>query len=153
MPDPHCGAAGGSSRQGGTARRRTHAGSARAPAGILPPGNLLCEPRDPHEIRISVAIDVDRQVAEVVVVVVGEVQFAEPVSGPRWCLIPVLARDDVEPSVLVDVGDCGGLARAVIDHERTELDVGGAGRRGSDKYADNSDGHRAHMSWAPANTR
>src|SRR4051812_23508235 len=124
MPEADGSAAGWGSRYGGTARCRTDAGSARVSAGILPPRDLLGEPGDPHDVRVAVTVDVDRQVTEVVVVVVGEVQLAEPVFGPRWSLVPALARDDVEPSVLVDVRDRGGLARTVVDQERTEWDVG-----------------------------
>ena len=119
------------------------------PARILPPRDLLGEPGDAHEIGIAVAVHVHGQVAEVVVVVVREVQVAELVFRPRRRLVPVLARDDVELPVLVDVGHGCGLARAVIDQERTEGDVRGTGGRRSEQGACKNDAHSAHTSRAP----
>jgi hypothetical protein len=101
----------------------------RCAPGILPPGNALREPRHGDDIGIAVAIHVDGQIAEVVDVLLGEIQIAEPVLRPRWRFVPVLARDDIRSPVVVDVGDRGRLARAEIDRVRLERNVGRAGSR------------------------
>jgi len=51
-------------------------------AGVFPPRDLLREPRDADKVGIPIAVHIDGEVAEVVVVVVREVQLAEPVFRP-----------------------------------------------------------------------
>ncbi len=90
---------------------------------IAPPRHFLREPGDRHDIRIVVRVDIDHEVAEVVDVLVAEAELAEAVLRPRRPirraqgrrLVPVLARDDVEAPVAVDVGHRGRLARTRVD--------------------------------------
>ena len=101
---------------------------ARQPAlaGVAPPRHLLREPGDRHDVGIVVRVDVDHQVAEVVDVLVAEAELAEAVLRPVRRLIPVLARDDVEPPVAVDVGHRGRLAGAQVDRLDPERNIGRA---------------------------
>ena len=95
-------------------------------AGVSPPRDLFGEPGDRHHVGISIGIDVDHQVAEVVDVLVAEAELPEAVFGPCRGLIPVLARDDVEPPVAVDVGHGRRFAGAGIDRLNLERHIGGA---------------------------
>ncbi len=96
---------------------------------IPPPRHALREPRDRRDVGIVVAVDIDYEVAEVVDVLIAESQLAEavryPFLGDVECggLVPVLAGDDVEPAVAVDVGYCRGLAGAAVDCVHPEGDV------------------------------
>jgi len=98
---------------------------------VAPPRDALREPRDRRNVGILVAVDVDYEVAEVIDVLIAESQLAEAMRRPLLrkveCrgLVPVLAGDDVEPAVAVDVGYCRGLAGAAVDCVHPEGDVRG----------------------------
>lgn len=78
------------------------------------------------DVGVAVSIDVEREIAEVVDVVVGVVDVAEVVLGPGRRFIPTVAGDDVELAVVVDVGKGRGFVVAGIDLRDAEGDVGGA---------------------------
>src|SRR5690349_239271 len=92
-------------------------------ARILIPPDALAEPGAAHDVGVAVAIHIHRQVAEIVDVIVGVVDFAEAMRGPTRSLIPILAGDDVELAVSVYVNRGGSLAGARIDHVTLEQDL------------------------------
>ncbi len=57
-------------------------------AGILQPDDLSRKVRDLYDIRVTVAVDIDWEVAEVVDVAAVEWDVADFVLGPVWSLVP-----------------------------------------------------------------
>ena len=108
----------------------------RSLAWIAPPRYALGEPRDRDDVRKVVGVDVDDQIAEVVDVLIAESELPKAVLRPFGCLIPVLARNDVEPPVAVDVGDRSRLARAIVDSMNTERNIGWAAALRESNYSD-----------------
>jgi hypothetical protein len=104
---------------------------AAAFAWIPEPDDPPCEVRDLHDVGIAVAVDVHRQIAEVVDVAAVERNVADLVPGPGRRLVPVFGREDVEAPVAVEVGDRNALAETRIDHLDAERDIGGTARLGS----------------------
>ena len=96
-------------------------------AGVLAPEEAVREPGAAHDIDAAVAVDVERQIREVIDVVVGVRQGAEFVLDPARAFVPVLAGDDVGPAVAVDVGDGAAFVGAEIEGVLLERDVGGTG--------------------------
>src|SRR6185503_19628761 len=95
----------------------------------------------------AVAIHVDGEIAEVIDVVVGEVDLAEMVDRPRRRFVPVLAGDDVGLSVLVDVRHGRSLARAWIEHAEAKRNVGraaGAGEEAACRERNQPSAHGAY---------
>jgi hypothetical protein len=85
-----------------------------AASGILPPLQAAAEPGAAYDIHVAVLIDIDRQIAEVIDIVLDELNLAKLMTRPFRAFVPILARNDVERSVGVDVGECARLARAVV---------------------------------------
>src|SRR5262249_36549276 len=102
-------------------------------AGILRPPQALRKPGAANHVDMTVAIHVERQVAAVVDVVAGVVDAAELVFGPAGRLVPVLAGDDIELPVAVDVGDSAGLARTEVDFVFAKGDFIGPSDRPGDR--------------------
>src|SRR5262249_16047920 len=102
-------------------------------ARILRPPQALRKPGAAYDVDMAIAIYVERQVTEVVDVVAGVVDGAELVLGPAGRLVPVLARDDVELPVPVDVGDRAGLTRTEIGFVLANWDFIGPSDRPGDR--------------------
>ena len=102
--------------------------------GVLDPADVLGEVGARHEVGLAVAVDVDRQRGEVVVVGPLSSDVADLGGRPARRLIPGVARDDVELAVAVDVEDPGRLEFALaVDRVRLErwlLSDGGGGHQG-----------------------
>src|SRR2546426_5183676 len=103
-------------------------------AWILVPGETIGEPSGCYQVGITVSVDVDGQVAEIVNVILAVVQGAKLMFDPlrscsrrpgRALLVPVLARNDVELSVLVEVGHGAGLAWPEVNRVLAEVDFAG----------------------------
>ena len=118
-------------------------------ARILPPGDLLREPRDRHDVGIAVSVHVDGKVAEIVDVVVREVELPERMPGPCGSFVPVVSGHDVETAVMVDVRNRGRFARPAIEHADPERDIGRPRRRDRQQPA----GRHQHDRRDPANHR
>ena len=92
-------------------------------AGILQPHDLSRKVRDLYDIRVTVAVDIDWEVAEVVDVAAVEWDVADFVLGPVRRLVPILRGKNVQPAVLVEVRDRHRFAEAGIDHVHPEGDI------------------------------
>ena len=92
---------------------------------------------------MAVAVDIDRQVAEIVDVLAVPPDVANPVFRPRRRLVPAVARHDVEPVVVIQIGEGGRLARARIDHVDREPDIGRAPLRVQCAESDNDGAQHA----------
>src|SRR5438128_58024 len=86
-----------------------------------------------HDVHVAVAVDIERQVAEVVDVAVVVCKGAEFVLHPARGLVPILAGYDVEPAVAVDIGEGAGLVRPEIDLVLPEGDFVGTADGPSDR--------------------
>src|SRR5688572_7036803 len=98
-------------------------------ARIFEPCKSSCEPRRADDVDPTVAIYVEREIAEVVDVVVREVQLAKLMATPARRFIPILAGDNVGTPVAADVGDGAGFVRAEVQSVFFEGYVGGTRQR------------------------
>ena len=94
-----------------------------ARARILHPHDAPREVADLDDVRETVLIDVERQVAEGIDVAVLHRDRPNRPLRPTRRLVPALGRHDVEFAVLVDVGDRRRFRRPAIDEVHRELDV------------------------------
>src|SRR5262245_34048534 len=90
---------------------------------ILPPRDFSRKPGHADDVGVPVAVDIERQIAEPVDVILRVVQFAELVLDPRGRFVPVLAGDNIQSAVAIDVGDRCRLTRAGIEEMDSERDV------------------------------
>ena len=81
--------------------------------GVLDPADVLGEVGARDEIGVAVAVDVERQGREIVVVGALPLDVADVIRLPVGSLIPGVARDDVELAVVVDVEDARRLELAL----------------------------------------
>ena len=104
---------------------------------ILHPPQTLGKPGAAHDVHVAVAVDIERQVAEVVDVAVVVCKGAEFVLHPVRGLVPILTGYDVELAIAVDIGEGAGLVRAEIDLVLAEGDfvrtADGPGDRGQER--------------------
>src|SRR4051812_31764062 len=98
-----------------------------AAAWVLPPPQGTAEPGAAYDVGMPVAINVERQVAEVIDIAVAIGDLAEAVAFPGRRLVPVFTGDNIELAVAIDVGDGGGFTGADIDLVFMEWDVGRTG--------------------------
>ena len=93
------------------------------PPWIPPPRNLPLAPSDADHVHVAVHVDIEQQVAEVVDVVVPEMDGTEFLALEVRPAIPILPRDDIEESVAVEVGDGAGLVAPEIDDALAERNL------------------------------
>ena len=86
---------------------------------------------------MAVFIDIDREGAQIVDVVVGVVDVAKVMLRPVRGFVPVLARDDVEFAVAVDIADGGGL---------TGTEINGVLFEGNFRWLDHDEGEQERRS-------
>ena len=91
---------------------------------IPEPLELSREVADLHDVDVTVAIDVDGQVAEIVDVAGRSVDRAQRVLRPRGCFIPVLRGDDVRLAIVVQICDRDCLALYLVDGFDAERRIG-----------------------------
>ena len=92
-------------------------------AGIAKPCHLPAHVADADDVRLAVAVHVQRQVAEYVDIVVQCRKAPEAVLAPGRRLVPVLSRDDVEPAVAVQVGHGARFVAAEVESVLLERDL------------------------------
>ncbi len=80
---------------------------------MLEPGHALTEVGAGHDVDVAIAIDVQRRVGEVFVIVRIRAPRDIPnfVPGPVGGRVPRIAAEDVQPLVAIEVGDTDGLKR------------------------------------------
>ncbi len=79
---------------------------------VLDPAHALAEVGARHGVGMAVAVDVERQGREIVVVRAHPRHVADVKGLPVGSLVPGVAREDVELAVVVDVEDARGLELA-----------------------------------------
>ena len=100
-------------------------------AGVLEPGHPLRIPSHADDVDSAVGIDIERQIREIVDVVVEEAERPKAVFFPLRPLEPVLAGNDVDMAVAVEIGEGAGLVSAGIEGVGLEWDfVGDLARDG-----------------------
>src|ERR1700686_5202818 len=110
------------------------------PARILVPGQFLAEPGARNHIGIAVTIYIQRKIAQIIDVSLDERYLAHAMLLPVRRFVPILASDDIEPSILIHIGDRRGLVGALVDQVLTKhgpvrlvLRVGGQKQNGNKK--------------------
>src|SRR5581483_8596376 len=118
-----------------------------AAARILVPEQSFAEPGTAHDIDVAVAVYVERQIAEVVYVVVGIVQRAELVFRPARALVPVFSGDDIRLAVAIDISHGARFAAAQVERVLLKRDLvrtgQGPGQPGSQAQRDGDISHHA----------
>src|SRR5216683_2606473 len=90
------------------------------PARILVPGQFLAEPRARDHIGVAVIVYIQRKIAQIIDVSLDERYVAHAMLLPVRRFVPILAGDDIEPSILIDIGDRRGLIGALVDEVLTK---------------------------------
>src|SRR4029077_2525406 len=85
---------------------------------------FLRKVRAADDVDGAVAVDVYGQVAEIIYVIFGIADGAEVMLGPVRALVPVLAGNNVELAVAIEIGDRTGLIGAQIQRVLFKRDVG-----------------------------
>ena len=99
------------------------------------------------EIGVAVAVDVERERREVVVVRAHPLHVADVVRLPVRGLVPGVAADDVELAVVVDVEHAGRLELALaVDRVLLPLRLAGPGRREQEQTSSDSERSQNQMS-------
>ena len=121
------------------------------PPRIPPPRDSPSAPSDADHIHVTIQVNVERQVAEIVDVVVPEENGTELLALKVRSAIPVLSRDDIEESVAVEVGHSARLAPPEIDHALAERDLLRRPYREARSGKKNNEGSRRQ--WIPPHDR
>ena len=89
-------------------------------ARILHPHQLVLEAVGGDDVHFAVAVHIQRQIRENIDVTGDVGDVAEFVRRPLGRFVPILAGDDIELAVSIDVGEGRRFAGAAVDHQLLE---------------------------------